>query len=192
MAVLCSGTSCCWARPISSRIKASSRLGIGNCAFVVLCVAGGALLGIAPFLLEYDALVKVAEAGALNTVVARTEEPRGHCQPDQRRDRQVAGRARAGRQDRHRGQGNRGAHDQGSAGVHGIHAARQRQRAGHAAARSGEVAPRGSRLAAGAGADARSCVRAAPGCVAVRAAEAGRAGGQFPEWPAATPRAASG
>ena len=98
--------------------------------FVVLCVAGGALLGIAPFLLEYDALVKVAEAGALTTVVSATEEPGGHRQPNQRRDRQVAGRAGAGGQDRRGGQGNRGSDDRRSAGVHGIHEARQRQRAG--------------------------------------------------------------
>jgi molecular chaperone GrpE (heat shock protein) len=39
--------------------------------FVLLCVAGGALLGVAPFLLEYQALVKVTEAGALNTVVSQ-------------------------------------------------------------------------------------------------------------------------
>ena len=45
-------------------------LGHWEMCFVVLCVAGGALLGVAPFLLEYDALAKVAEAGALNTAVA--------------------------------------------------------------------------------------------------------------------------
>ena len=45
-------------------------LGHWEMCFVVLCVAGGALLGVVPFLLEYDALAKVAEAGALNTVVA--------------------------------------------------------------------------------------------------------------------------
>ena len=44
-------------------------LGHWEMCFVVLCVAGGAMLGIAPFLLEYDALVKVTEAGALSTVV---------------------------------------------------------------------------------------------------------------------------
>ena len=46
-------------------------LGHWEMCFVVLCVAGGALLGVAPFLLEYVALVKVAEAGALNTVVSQ-------------------------------------------------------------------------------------------------------------------------
>src|SRR5208283_5543893 len=45
--------------------------------FVVLCVAGGALLGVAPFLLEYDALAKVAEAGALNTAVAELKNLEG-------------------------------------------------------------------------------------------------------------------
>jgi len=45
--------------------------------FVVLCVVGGALLGIAPFVLEYDALVKVAEAGALNTVVSQLKNLEG-------------------------------------------------------------------------------------------------------------------
>jgi molecular chaperone GrpE (heat shock protein) len=45
-------------------------LGHWELCFVVLCVVGGALLGVAPYLLEYDALAKVAEAGALNTAVA--------------------------------------------------------------------------------------------------------------------------
>ena len=45
-------------------------LGHWELCFVVLCVLGGALLGILPFLFEYDALVKVTEAGALNTAVA--------------------------------------------------------------------------------------------------------------------------
>jgi molecular chaperone GrpE (heat shock protein) len=45
--------------------------------FVVLCVAGGALLGVAPFLLEYDAVVKVAEAGALSTVVSELKNLEG-------------------------------------------------------------------------------------------------------------------
>ena len=38
-------------------------------AFAVLCVAVGAWLGILPFVLEYRAAIKVAEAGALTTVV---------------------------------------------------------------------------------------------------------------------------
>ena len=52
-------------------------LGHWEMCFVVLCVAGGALLGIAPFLLEYDALVKVAEAGALTTVVSQLKDLQG-------------------------------------------------------------------------------------------------------------------
>jgi len=46
-------------------------LGHWEMCFVVLCVIGGAVLGIAPFLLEYDALSKVTEAGALTTVVSQ-------------------------------------------------------------------------------------------------------------------------
>ena len=52
-------------------------LGHWEMCFVVLCVAGGALLGVAPFLLEYDALAKVAEAGALNTVVSELKNLQG-------------------------------------------------------------------------------------------------------------------
>ena len=52
-------------------------LGHWEMCFVVLCVAGGALLGVAPFLLEYDALVKVAEAGALNTAVSELKNLEG-------------------------------------------------------------------------------------------------------------------
>ena len=52
-------------------------LGHWELCFVVLCVAGGALLGVAPFLLEYHALVKVAEAGALNTVVSQLKNLEG-------------------------------------------------------------------------------------------------------------------
>jgi molecular chaperone GrpE (heat shock protein) len=46
-------------------------LGHWELCFVVLCVAGGAVLSIAPFLLEYEALVKMAEAGSLTTVVSQ-------------------------------------------------------------------------------------------------------------------------
>jgi molecular chaperone GrpE (heat shock protein) len=52
-------------------------LGHWEMCFVVLCVVGGAVLGVAPFLLEYDALVKVAEAGALNTVVSQLRNLEG-------------------------------------------------------------------------------------------------------------------
>ena len=52
-------------------------LGHWELCFVVLCVVGGALLGIAPFLLEYDALVKLAETGALTTVVSQLHNLEG-------------------------------------------------------------------------------------------------------------------
>jgi molecular chaperone GrpE (heat shock protein) len=52
-------------------------LGHWEMCFVVLCVTGGALLGVVPFLLEYDALVKVAEAGALNTAVSQLKNLEG-------------------------------------------------------------------------------------------------------------------
>jgi len=52
-------------------------LGHWETCFVVLCVLGGAVLGVAPFLLEYDALVKVAEAGALTTVVSQLQKLEG-------------------------------------------------------------------------------------------------------------------
>ncbi len=43
-------------------------------SLAALCVAGGAVLGLAPFLLEYRALVKLAEADALTTVVAQMQK----------------------------------------------------------------------------------------------------------------------
>ena len=52
-------------------------LGHWELCFVVLCVVGGALLGIAPFLLEYDARVKVAEASGLTTVVSQLKNLEG-------------------------------------------------------------------------------------------------------------------
>ena len=52
-------------------------LGHWELCFVILCVVGGALLGIAPFLLEYDALVKVVEAGSLTTVVSQLQDLHG-------------------------------------------------------------------------------------------------------------------
>ena len=52
-------------------------LGHWELCFVVLCVVGGALLGIAPFLLEYDALVKLTEASALTTVVSQLHNLEG-------------------------------------------------------------------------------------------------------------------
>jgi molecular chaperone GrpE (heat shock protein) len=60
-------------------IEYQSKFALGHweMCFVVLCVAGGALLGVAPFLLEYDALVKVAQAGALSTVVSELKNLEG-------------------------------------------------------------------------------------------------------------------
>ncbi len=52
-------------------------LGHWELCFVVLCVAGGALLGILPFLLEYDALVKLAEASALTSAVVQIKNLEG-------------------------------------------------------------------------------------------------------------------
>jgi molecular chaperone GrpE (heat shock protein) len=52
-------------------------LGHWELCFVVLCIVGGALLGIAPFLLEYDARVKVAEASGLTTVVSQLKNLEG-------------------------------------------------------------------------------------------------------------------
>ncbi len=46
-------------------------LGHWELSAVVLCVVGGALLAVAPFLLEYSALIKVTEAAALTTAVAQ-------------------------------------------------------------------------------------------------------------------------
>jgi molecular chaperone GrpE (heat shock protein) len=60
---------------ISYQCKAA--LGHWELCFVVLCVVGGALLGIAPFLLEYEALVKLTEAGALTTVVSQLHNLEG-------------------------------------------------------------------------------------------------------------------
>ena len=57
--------------------QSKSALGHWELCFVVLCVAGGAVLGIAPFLLEYVALVKVVEAGSLTTVVSQLGNPEG-------------------------------------------------------------------------------------------------------------------
>lgn len=52
-------------------------LGHWEMCLVVLCVVGGALLGVTPFLLEYAALVKVAQAGALSTVVSELKNLEG-------------------------------------------------------------------------------------------------------------------
>jgi molecular chaperone GrpE (heat shock protein) len=52
-------------------------LGHWELCFVVLCVVGGAVLGIAPFLLEYEALVKLAEADSLTTAVSQLKNLEG-------------------------------------------------------------------------------------------------------------------
>ncbi len=56
-------------------IYAQSKLPMGflEMSFAVGCVAGGAVLAITPFLLEYRAVVKLAEAGALTAVVAQIQ-----------------------------------------------------------------------------------------------------------------------
>ena len=53
------------------RHQSGPTLGHWELCLVVLCVAAGACLCVVPFLFEYHALVKVTEAGALNTVVSQ-------------------------------------------------------------------------------------------------------------------------
>jgi molecular chaperone GrpE (heat shock protein) len=64
---------------IACFISAQSGFALGHweMCFVVLCVIAGALLGIAPFLLEYDALVKLTNASALTTVVDQVRNLEG-------------------------------------------------------------------------------------------------------------------
>ncbi len=57
--------------------QAHFTLGHWEMCFVVLSVLAGAVLGIAPFLLEYEALAKLAEAGALTTVVSQLHNLEG-------------------------------------------------------------------------------------------------------------------
>jgi len=75
--------------------------GVVEVTLLVLCVAGAALLGITPYLLEYGALVKVVEAGALTSVTAQIKDlealPPGSAAPP------GAGRTRRTRQTRPRG-----------------------------------------------------------------------------------------
>src|SRR5579862_6388748 len=54
-------------------IYLQSKLPMGSwqIAFVVLCVAGGACLGVMPFLLEYRVFAKLAEARELATMVSQ-------------------------------------------------------------------------------------------------------------------------
>ena len=54
-----------------------SALGHWELCFVVLCVVGGALLGIAPFLLEYEALEKATQARELATAASLLKDLEG-------------------------------------------------------------------------------------------------------------------
>lgn len=51
--------------------RAGSPIGLGEMALAALCVAGGAMLSIIPYLLEYKLLAKLTEASNLATVVSQ-------------------------------------------------------------------------------------------------------------------------
>ena len=51
-------------------------MGAWQIFFIVLCVAGGAVLGIMPFLLEYRLALKLAEANALADVAPQIQNVR--------------------------------------------------------------------------------------------------------------------
>jgi len=51
--------------------RGASPMGLGEMALMAACVAGGAVLSIIPYLLEYRALAKLAEAANLATVVSQ-------------------------------------------------------------------------------------------------------------------------
>ena len=55
-------------------------MGAWQIFFIVLCVAGGAMLGIMPFLLEYRLALKLAEANALADVVPQIQNVQGIAQ----------------------------------------------------------------------------------------------------------------
>src|SRR5215475_12960704 len=55
-------------------------MGAWQIFFVVLCVAGGAALGIMPFLLEYRLAIKLAEANALAGVAPQIQNVQGVAQ----------------------------------------------------------------------------------------------------------------
>jgi molecular chaperone GrpE (heat shock protein) len=55
-------------------------MGAWQIFFIVLCVAGGAVLGIMPFLLEYRLAMKLAEANALADVVPQIQNVQGVAQ----------------------------------------------------------------------------------------------------------------
>ena len=57
--------------------QSKSALGHWELCLVVLCVVVGALLGVAPFLLEYSALVKLTEADSLTTAVSQLKNVEG-------------------------------------------------------------------------------------------------------------------
>src|SRR2546423_9163173 len=48
-------------------------MGAWQIFFIVLCAAGGAMLGIMPFLLEYRLLLKLAEAQTLGSVTGQLQ-----------------------------------------------------------------------------------------------------------------------
>jgi molecular chaperone GrpE (heat shock protein) len=55
-------------------------MGAWQIFFIVVCVAGGAVLGIMPFLLEYRLALKLAEANALAGVVPQIQNVQGVAQ----------------------------------------------------------------------------------------------------------------
>jgi molecular chaperone GrpE (heat shock protein) len=55
-------------------------MGAWQIFFIVLCVAGGAMLGVMPFLLEYRLALKLAEANALAEVVPQIQNVQGVAQ----------------------------------------------------------------------------------------------------------------
>ena len=57
--------------------QSKSAIGHWEICLAIFCVAAGAVLGIAPFLLEYRANMKLAEAGALTTVVSQLHDMKG-------------------------------------------------------------------------------------------------------------------
>ncbi len=52
-------------------------LGHWELCFVILCGIGGAALGVAPFLFEYETLVKLTEAGSLTTAMSQLQDLKG-------------------------------------------------------------------------------------------------------------------
>jgi molecular chaperone GrpE (heat shock protein) len=54
--------------------RSQAPVGLWATALIVFCVAGAAGLGVAPFLLEYHALVRLCEAESLATVVSQVQK----------------------------------------------------------------------------------------------------------------------